>query len=67
MIPPEILGKRLEDVLQDVVAMLEAHGDANKAGGDIDGGSFFRGELGVGGAGRMGGDAFGIAEIGGQG
>ena len=47
--------------------MFEAHGDADEAGGDVDGGAFFGGEFGVSGAGGVGGDATGVTEVGGEG
>jgi len=47
--------------------VFEADRDADEAGGDIDGCSFFGGQLGVGRAGGVGGDAAGIAKIGREG
>lgn len=44
--------------------MFQSHGNADKAGRDIDGRPFFRAELCVGGAGRVGGDAAGISQVG---
>jgi len=47
--------------------MFEADRDADEAGGDIDGCSFFGGQLCVCGTGGMGGDAAGVAKVGGKG
>ena len=47
--------------------MFESDGDADEAGADAYGCAFFRCEFRVGGAGGVGGDAPGIAEVGGQG
>ena len=47
--------------------MFEPYGDADKAGADADGGAFFGREFGVGGAGGVGGNATGVAEVSGEG
>ena len=47
--------------------MFEADGDADESIADTCGRAFFGGQLGMGGAGGMGGDAAGVTEVGGQG
>ena len=53
-------------VVQDVVAVFEAYGDADETGRDADGSAFLFRELGMGRAGWVGGDAAGVAEVGGK-
>jgi len=47
--------------------VFESDGDADEAGADAYGCAFFGCEFRVGGAGRVGSDAAGVAEVGGQG
>ena len=47
--------------------MFEAHGDADKARGDVNGSTFVGGKFGVSGTGWVGGDAPGVPEVGGEG
>ena len=47
--------------------MFQSYGNADEAGADAYGGAFFGREFGVGGAGGVGRDAAGIAEVGGEG
>jgi hypothetical protein len=47
--------------------VFESYGNADEAGADAYGGAFFGREFGVGGAGWMGGNAAGVAEVSGEG
>src|SRR6185312_5054054 len=53
-------------VIQDVLFVFEAYGDADEAGRDAYGGAFLFREFGMGRAGGVGGDAAGVAEVGGK-
>ena len=57
-------GECLVDVGEDVVDVLDADGEAYEFGGDASGGLLFGGELGMGGSGRMNGEAAGVADVG---
>ena len=61
------LGQPVFYVGEDIVAVFEAYGDPDEAWADAYGRAFFGCEFGVGGAGGVGGDTAGIAEVGGEG